>query len=101
MTPVPSSGVPLGLFCSVRYQVGRFELSPGDRLVLFTDGLTESVDRGEQEYGTDPDAFDRLEAATAEGQPISLPVDPDPLMRITSLDRAVIRIFGRDSGPVQ
>jgi tetratricopeptide (TPR) repeat protein len=45
----------------------------------------------EQEYGANPQAYERIEARTADGQPVSLPVDPHPLLHITSLDSAVIR----------
>jgi sigma-B regulation protein RsbU (phosphoserine phosphatase) len=50
---MPASGVPLGMFedgdiCTCSYQ-----LEPGDRLVVFTDGLTEAVSEAGEEYGSD------------------------------------------------
>jgi sigma-B regulation protein RsbU (phosphoserine phosphatase) len=45
-------GVPLGLACG-DYSETTVTLSPGSRLVLYTDGITEAVDGDEQEYGLD------------------------------------------------
>jgi serine phosphatase RsbU (regulator of sigma subunit) len=44
-------GLPLGLVDSVRYQLHSIQLRPGDRLLLFTDGITEAHRRGEREFG--------------------------------------------------
>jgi sigma-B regulation protein RsbU (phosphoserine phosphatase) len=44
-------GVPLGLFPSADYERGEVELTPGDRLVLFTDGVTEVSGAGAEEFG--------------------------------------------------
>ena len=44
-------GVPLGLFPSADYERGEVELAPGDRLVLFTDGVTEVSGAGAEEFG--------------------------------------------------
>ncbi|MGD0202031.1 MAG: SpoIIE family protein phosphatase [Bryobacteraceae bacterium] len=46
-----ANGVPLGMFCSVQYPAHRVALEPGDRLVLYTDGLTEARDGSDCEYG--------------------------------------------------
>jgi phosphoserine phosphatase RsbU/P len=46
-----ATGVPLGMFSSTRFQVCRAELQPGDKLLLFTDGLTEMADGVGKEYG--------------------------------------------------
>lgn len=46
-----AKGVPLGLFCDSRYTSEHVHLSPGDFLVLYTDGITESRDREDHEYG--------------------------------------------------
>ena len=43
-------GVPLGLSCG-DYSETSVALSPGSRLVFYSDGITEAVDRDEQEYG--------------------------------------------------
>ncbi len=44
-------GIPLGLLPTAEYEQGEVLLSPGDMLVLFTDGLTEACDRAEVEFG--------------------------------------------------
>jgi phosphoserine phosphatase RsbU/P len=41
----------LGIFQLQKYALGTQELSPGDRLVLFTDGVTEASNSEEIEYG--------------------------------------------------
>lgn len=50
---VESTGVPVGLFASARYESSSFELSPGEQLVVVTDGVTESADGDDREYGVD------------------------------------------------
>ena len=44
-------GTVLGVFADHVYASGVAQLEPGDRLVLFTDGVTEACDREEQEFG--------------------------------------------------
>jgi phosphoserine phosphatase RsbU/P len=51
VTPLRASGVPVGLFCSGRSAPRSVRMAPGDLLVLYTDGLTESANRAEEEYG--------------------------------------------------
>jgi sigma-B regulation protein RsbU (phosphoserine phosphatase) len=48
---LPPTGVPLGLLPAARYTAGEVALSPGDTLVLYTDGLVEALDPGGEEYG--------------------------------------------------
>ncbi|UCD26104.1 MAG: serine/threonine-protein phosphatase, partial [Candidatus Bathyarchaeota archaeon] len=48
-----ATGVPLGMFATSRFDEQRVELTPEDRLVLYTDGLTEAFNHQEQEYGSD------------------------------------------------
>jgi phosphoserine phosphatase RsbU/P len=47
---VEASGTPLGMLPGSRYTVERVPIEPGDRVLLYTDGLTE-VFRGEEEFG--------------------------------------------------
>jgi sigma-B regulation protein RsbU (phosphoserine phosphatase) len=47
---IPATGVPVGLFCEAEYGVNKFTLGKDDTLLLYTDGLTESVNE-EGEYG--------------------------------------------------
>jgi len=49
-----SMGLPLGLFCSEEFAVEKARLNAGDRIVLFTDGITESQDLQENEFGVEP-----------------------------------------------
>jgi len=41
----------LGVFEEQRFELGTVQLAPGDRLVLFTDGVTEASDREGEEFG--------------------------------------------------
>jgi sigma-B regulation protein RsbU (phosphoserine phosphatase) len=53
ITHLPPDGVPLGLFCQSAYTSQSLFLESGDRLVLVTDGLIESTNGGDAEYGID------------------------------------------------
>jgi sigma-B regulation protein RsbU (phosphoserine phosphatase) len=44
-------GAPLGIFPNRNYEDAGLPLDSGDRLVLYTDGLTEAMDSDEQEFG--------------------------------------------------
>jgi phosphoserine phosphatase RsbU/P len=46
-----STGLPLGLFYSAEYDCRYVELEPGDFLLFYTDGLTETHNSREDEYG--------------------------------------------------
>jgi sigma-B regulation protein RsbU (phosphoserine phosphatase) len=46
-------GMVIGLFENARYQRGQTRLQKGDVLVLCTDGITESMDTMQEEYGTE------------------------------------------------
>ena len=48
-----STGVPLGLLPAAQYGAGEVILSPGDTLILYTDGLAEAMDPESEEYGLD------------------------------------------------
>ncbi len=61
---VKESNVPLGLLPGMSYESGRRKLAPGDRLLLFTDGVTEA-ENGQGEFFGD----ERLEAAAAQPHP--------------------------------
>jgi sigma-B regulation protein RsbU (phosphoserine phosphatase) len=53
VTSLAATGLPVGMFCTADYSVSRLTLASGDALVLYTDGLTESRDRSDAEYGTE------------------------------------------------
>jgi sigma-B regulation protein RsbU (phosphoserine phosphatase) len=44
-------GAVLGVFPSWQYEQSQIELNPGDRVLLFTDGISEASNALEQEYG--------------------------------------------------
>ena len=50
---IHATGVPVGLFAEAEYDVNTFTLDEGDTLLLYTDGLTESVNESAEggEYG--------------------------------------------------
>lgn len=50
---VDPTGLPLGLFCSTRYTIGHIALDLGDRLVLYSDGITEAQDPEGNTYEED------------------------------------------------
>ncbi|MGB9431126.1 MAG: SpoIIE family protein phosphatase, partial [Candidatus Acidiferrum sp.] len=49
--PCESTGVPLGMFCTTHFQACEIALAPGDKLLLYTDGLTEVFNAAGDEYG--------------------------------------------------
>jgi sigma-B regulation protein RsbU (phosphoserine phosphatase) len=51
VTSIEATGLPVGIFCRERYSAFELQLEPGDSLLLYTDGLTESCDPLEAEYG--------------------------------------------------
>lgn len=53
VTAADSSGMPLGMFCSSSFSVEQLQMTAGDCLFLFTDGLSERLDRNDREYGVD------------------------------------------------
>lgn len=50
--PLDQGGPPLGIFPGRNYATGEARLEPGDRLVLYTDGLSEAMTSEEEEFGT-------------------------------------------------
>lgn len=48
---VDESGLPLGIKPDTEYQQAEITLEPGDSLILFTDGVTESMDPRNEIYG--------------------------------------------------
>lgn len=52
ITVFESNTVPVGMFCDQEFTASRAQLSPGDTLVLYTDGISEAVNDADEEYGT-------------------------------------------------
>jgi phosphoserine phosphatase RsbU/P len=48
---ISATGLPLGLFCSSTYTTQKFQSAAGETVVVYTDGLSESVDGDGNEYG--------------------------------------------------
>lgn len=46
-----AGGLILGIFEEAGYETGEVTLAPGDRLVLFTDGVTEAMDEHDEQWG--------------------------------------------------
>jgi sigma-B regulation protein RsbU (phosphoserine phosphatase) len=53
VTSIDATGLPIGIFCREQYSAREFQLEPGDSLLLYTDGLTESRSPYDAEYGTE------------------------------------------------
>jgi serine phosphatase RsbU (regulator of sigma subunit) len=56
-TPEIDSGLALGIYPEAVFGTGQFTLAVGERLMLYTDGVTEAMNEQRQEYGEE-----RLEA---------------------------------------
>lgn len=46
-----SSGLPLGVMDTAVFETGTFRIEPGCRLLFYTDGLTEAMNNGRDEFG--------------------------------------------------
>ena len=51
ITPVASSSLPVGLFAAASFEVGTLKLGPGDKLVVFSDGVTEAQNVEREFFG--------------------------------------------------
>ncbi|GAA4904100.1 PP2C family protein-serine/threonine phosphatase [Ferrimonas pelagia] len=47
------NGFPVGMLPDVEYEQFEFDLSPGDRLFIFSDGVTECFSPSKEEFGTE------------------------------------------------
>jgi sigma-B regulation protein RsbU (phosphoserine phosphatase) len=65
---LPTGGIVLGMFDTAEYANATVNLSPGDRLVLFTDGITEAFSPAGEEYGEE-----RVAQAATEHRKLSAP----------------------------
>jgi serine phosphatase RsbU (regulator of sigma subunit) len=46
-----SDGVPVGMFAKTEYVARNLEMHPGNRLIIFSDGLTDAQNASEQDFG--------------------------------------------------
>ncbi|HLY63315.1 MAG TPA: SpoIIE family protein phosphatase [Terriglobia bacterium] len=79
---IEPTGLPLGMFCSTGYSMEKFQLTRGESLVLFTDGLSEAAGLADNEYGAE-----RLSRVAAESN--GLP--PQVVMRTCLEDLAAFQ----------
>lgn len=64
---IGQANLPLGAFGSVRYDQGEFPVQTGDRILLYTDGLSEATNPESDEQFGDKELFTLLENQT-EGE---------------------------------
>lgn len=48
---IEATGLPLGMFSSEQFSVTDFQMSAGDTILLYTDGVSEALDETGSEYG--------------------------------------------------
>jgi sigma-B regulation protein RsbU (phosphoserine phosphatase) len=82
-----AGGLPVGLMPGSAYESAAVDVRPGDVLVLYTDGVSEAADTGNEEYGTE-----RLERLAREGAAL----EPGEL-----LDRVYDDVFAFSAGMPQ
>ena len=72
----PESNIVLGLFEGFRYEEDSLDLKPGDRLVLFTDGVNEGINPAREEFG-----YERIRTVIEKQEGNVLPVLEESLTR--------------------
>lgn len=73
-TPIGSGGYPVGMLPDRDYEEERIRLDKGDRLILYSDGITECTNNQAEQF-----SLDRLSRLLEGGQPLAL----DKLMKRT------------------
>lgn len=71
---LPVRCLPVGLVRNPKYEEGRMSLSPGDRLYIYTDGVTEAKDGEERQFGAH-----RLRDAIEESRSLSIQASIDAI----------------------
>jgi serine phosphatase RsbU (regulator of sigma subunit) len=51
MEQLGAGGMPLGILPTAPYREGKSQLQPGDALVIYSDGVTETVNQAGEEFG--------------------------------------------------
>ena len=59
-------GLPLGMFCNTEFEVSQVKLSSGDSIMLFSDGVTETLNGDGAEFGT-AGLFGAIKGGSATG----------------------------------
>lgn len=70
-TAVAASGLPLGMFCASPYGPQRIRLASGDLLIAHTDGVTETRDRDQRDFGSSRLVAAATEAAGGSAQEVA------------------------------
>jgi sigma-B regulation protein RsbU (phosphoserine phosphatase) len=70
-----STGVPVGMLPNATWREETRVLKPGDLLAVYTDGLTEAVDEGDEEFG-----LARLTASVEKGRDLTARVLCDTIL---------------------
>jgi serine phosphatase RsbU (regulator of sigma subunit) len=52
MIRLQAGGVPVGIFTSCIYEEGMVQLGPGDRIIAYTDGVTEALSPAGEEWAS-------------------------------------------------
>jgi serine phosphatase RsbU (regulator of sigma subunit) len=74
--PLDATGCPIGILGDVDYEESAIDLQHGDRLYLYSDGLTEEVNDQDEMFGDD-----RLLGAIADGQTLDLQESVESLIQ--------------------
>lgn len=51
--PLEGASLPVGMFGQEKFSLTKLSLNPGERLVIYSDGVSEATDAAEAEYGAD------------------------------------------------
>ena len=51
LSPLDGEGLPLGMFPATKYSVQKIDMEPGDKIIFFTDGVTDAKNPGGARYG--------------------------------------------------
>ena len=70
-----AGGLMVGAFKDAAFEDGAIRLAPGDTLFAFSDGITEAIDRGGDEFGDH-----RLIATVASAHPLDVPALVDMVL---------------------
>ncbi len=72
---ITAPALPIGMFAKAEYDETAIDLLPGDRVYMYSDGLTEETNPSGDEFGKD-----RLQAAVAQRQQLTLDDSLDALI---------------------
>ncbi len=67
-----ANGLPLGIFDMCEYEDATIELKPGDSLFVYSDGITESMNQAEVEFGEERLAEELVSAGADRCEPAKL-----------------------------